>query len=97
MMEELLGQIAQYGVAFAVLVAAVIYFLGREKKKETEIERLHQELRESEKESLTALYKTTALLDKMLEQDKTKNELILKEIDLMRLSIEAKIDALKKL
>ena len=94
-MEELLTQIAQYGVAFTVLVAAVIYFLGREKKKEAEIERLHQELRESEKESLTALYKTTALLEKMLEQDKTKNELLLKEIDLMRLSIEAKIDSLK--
>ena len=87
--------VAQTGVAFAVLVAAVIYFLGREKKKEAEIERLHQELRESEKESLTALYKTTALLEKMLEQDKTKNELLLKEIDLMRISIEAKIDSLK--
>jgi alcohol dehydrogenase class IV len=94
-MEDLLMNVAQTGVAFAVLVAAVIYFLGREKKKEAEIERLHQELRESEKESLTALYKTTALLEKMLEQDKTKNELLLKEIDLMRISIEAKIDSLK--
>lgn len=94
-MEDLLSNIAQMGVAFSVLVAAIIYFLGREKKKESEIERLHQELRDSEKESLTALYKTTALLEKMLEQDKTKNELLLKEIDLMRLSIEAKIDSLK--
>lgn len=94
-MEDLLSNIAQMGVAFTVLVAAIIYFLGREKKKESEIERLHQELRDSEKESLTALYKTTALLEKMLEQDKTKNELLLKEIDLMRVSIEAKIDSLK--
>lgn len=94
-MEDLLSNIAQMGVAFTVLVAAIIYFLGREKKKESEIERLHQELHNSEKESLTALYKTTALLEKMLEQDKTKNELLLKEIDLMRVSIEAKIDSLK--
>jgi hypothetical protein len=95
-MEELLMNIAQYGIAFSVLVAAVIYFLGREKKKEAEIERLNVELRDVEKENLTALMKVMAFMEKMVEQDKVKNELLLKEIDLMRVSIEAKIEALKK-
>jgi TolA-binding protein len=47
--------------------------------------------------SQIATFQTLALRlgEKMLEQDKIKNELLLKEIDLMRISIEAKIDSLK--
>ena len=94
-MEELLLNIANYGIAFSVLIAVIFYFLGKEKKKDAEIEELHKELRDSEKENLTTLYKVMALMEKLTETDKIKNELLLKEIGEMRTSIENKIDNLK--
>jgi uncharacterized membrane protein YvbJ len=95
MLEETLGRIAEYGVIVAILVAIILYFYKREEKKDAEIEKLHNELRENEKESLTALLKLSALIDKMLETDKVKNEALLKEMAAMRTSIENKIDNLK--
>jgi uncharacterized membrane protein YvbJ len=95
MLEETLGRIAEYGVIVAILVAIILYFYKREDKKDAEIEKLHNELRENEKESLTALLKLSALIDKMLETDKVKNEALLKEMAAMRTSIENKIDNLK--
>jgi preprotein translocase subunit YajC len=88
---DLIGGIAQYGIAFVVLAAAIIYFLRRESKKEDEIKTLHQELRNAEKENLTALQKVTGVMERMVEG----SEDIKSEIRLMRESIERKIDNLK--
>jgi preprotein translocase subunit YajC len=95
-MNELLLNLAQLGPIVALLIVAILYFLKREQKKDLEIEALHKELRENEKESLTALLKLSALIDKMLDADATKNKLLIVEIQAMKLSIEAKIDALNK-
>lgn len=95
MLEETLGRIAEYGVIVAILVAIILYFYKREDKKDAEIEKLNIELRENEKETLTALLKLSTLIDKMLETDKVKNESLLKEMAAMRTSIENKIDNLK--
>lgn len=88
---NLIGSIAQYGIAFVVLASAIIYFLRRESKKEEEIKSLHQELRNAEKENLTALQKVTGVMERMVEgSDDIKSE-----IRLVRESIERKIDNLK--
>lgn len=94
-MQEILGNIAEYSIIVAILVAIILYFYKREEKKDAEIDKLHTELRETEKENLTALLKLSALIDKMLETDKVKNELLIKEIQAMKVSIETKIDNLK--
>ncbi len=74
MVEELLIELVKIGPIVTLLVAAVIYFLKREKKKEQEIEKLNEELRESEKENLTALYKTTVLFEQFkIELERLKD------------------------
>ena len=88
-------KIGEYGIVVLILVGIIKYFLEREKKKEKEIEDLHSELRDVEKENLTALMKVTALMSKVIDNDNAKNELLMKEIQNMKESILAKIDAIK--
>jgi len=95
MTDSLIQQIAQGGVAFSVMLLAIIYFVNREKKKDKEIENLNKTIREIEKENLKALYSVLNYLEK--SSDKYDNSFIqLKnDIDVMRQSIENKIENLK--
>jgi hypothetical protein len=92
---EILTEIAKLSPMLGLLIVGIIYFFKKEKGYKTEIGELHKELRDAEKENLTALYQVTNFMDKMLESDKTKNQLLLKEIETMRNSIENKIESLK--
>lgn len=94
-MIDILLEIAKIGPVVAILVASLIYFIRRENKNELEIESLHKELRESEKENLTALLKVTGVLEKVMDSEKIGNEKVLNSIEEMRRSIEDKINNLK--
>ncbi len=95
MSTDLLSQVAQGGIAFAVLVSAILYFLSREKKKDKEIEDLNTLLRDVEKENLTALYKVLNYLEKAQEKDNTNFSELKRDIDEMRKSIEGKLNSIK--
>ena len=95
MSTDLLSQVAQGGIAFAVLVSAILYFLSREKKKDKEIEDLNTLLRDVEKENLTALYKVLNYLEKAQEKDNSNFSELKRDIDEMRKSIEDKLKAIK--
>ena len=73
-MDNLLIQIAQGGIAFAVLIVVVIYLKSQIKKKDEEIAKLHQDIRDSEKENLTILFRVVGYMErgeKNLEDLKT--------------------------
>lgn len=73
-MDNLLIQIAQGGIAFAVLIVVVWYLKQQIKKKDEEIAKLHQEIRDSEKENLTILFRVVGYMErgeKNLEDLKT--------------------------
>ena len=91
MTPELIGQITQGGIAFTVLLAAILYFLKREKKKDEEIEKLNMLLREVEKENLTAMYKVLNYLEKSQEKDESKFAELKLSIEEFRKSIEEKL------
>lgn len=95
MTTDLLTQVAQGGIAFAVLVSAILYFLNREKKKDKEIEDLNTLLRDVEKENLTALYKVLNYLEKAQEKDNSNFSELKRDIDEMRKSIEGKLNTIK--
>jgi len=94
-MDNLLIQVAQGGIAFTILVAAIFYFLKREKKKDKEIEDLNTLLRDVEKENLTALYKVLNYLEKAQEKDNSNFSELKRDIDEMRKSIEDKLKTIK--
>lgn len=65
MTEEILMSLIKMGPVVALLVAAVWYFLAREKKLEEEVDNLNKELRENEKQNVTLLYKVLAWMEKL--------------------------------
>lgn len=65
MTEEILMSLIKMGPVVGLLVAAVWYFLAREKKLEEEVYNLNKELRENEKENVTLLYKVLAWMEKL--------------------------------
>lgn len=64
-MEELLTELAKMGPVIAVLISAIYYFLGREKKYEEKIEELNKEIREIDKENVSLLIRISATLEKL--------------------------------
>ena len=91
-MTEILTNIAEYSVVVALLVVMVIYFMNKEKKKDTEISDLHKELRETEKENLTLLLKISALMDKL----SVNNDAILGDIKNLKEFIKDRLDKIEK-
>jgi uncharacterized protein YoxC len=89
MINDIMMNIAQMGVAFSLLIAAVYYFQKKEKAKDVEIQELNKIIREIEKENLTTLYKVISILEK-------NDEILIKELNSVKDSIERKIDGLKK-
>ncbi len=96
MLLNILSELATIGPIVALLIAAIIYFLKRENKKDVEIEELQEQLRESEKENLTALYKTTALFEKFTSTEEHNYQMLLKELNETRKSLEDKISEINK-
>ena len=91
-MEDLLLEIAKIGPVFTLLIIAIWYFLSREKKKDKEIEKLNLQLRESDRDNLAVLLKVAALIDKVLDTEKTNNELLIKDIETLLLKNPKKND-----
>lgn len=67
-MEEILVNIAKMGPVVGLLIAAIWYFLNREKVKDQEIKELRDQMKESDKENLTALLKVSALIEKLIDK-----------------------------
>lgn len=69
MIEDIFITLAKNGPVVALLIAAVWYFLKREKKMEMKIEELNKELRESDKENVSLLIKISATLKKLTDNE----------------------------
>lgn len=95
MIEDLIMNIAQYGIAFTVLVLSIYYFLGKEKKYQKQIEDLNQQLRQNEKESLELMVKLAATMDKFIDNDTRNKEDVLRELKSLEKVLITRIDALK--
>lgn len=85
-MDNIIAQIVQGGIAFSILILVVWYLKEELKKKDKQIEALQTELRESEKDNLTLLYKVVGFME--------KGE---KNFDDLKAFIQSKIDELKNL
>jgi len=100
MIEEILKTLMQLGPVVTILVAVIFYLNKKLTKKEEiceeEIDRLHSELRETEKENLTAMYKILAFVEKIDGKDKSRSDILLKELQETRKSIEDKLNDLNK-
>lgn len=91
-MIELLTELAKISPLIALMVVAIIYFIKKETGYKAEITQLQAELRESEKDNLTALYKVTNIFETVL----AKNDVISKEIESLKEYIKERLDRIEK-
>lgn len=59
--------------------------------KESELKELHKYVRDSDSENIKILEKVSSTLDKVMEQDKTGNSTVLKELDNLKQLIFLKL------
>jgi hypothetical protein len=77
---EMFAQLAQYGIAFLVLGLSLLYFYIKEKGYIDQINKLNNELKINQKETLQTLIKTTTILDKLIQDSADNNESVHNEL-----------------
>lgn len=107
MMEtELLLEMTKIGPLVTLLIIAIFYFLRREKKLEEKleveqehcdikIEKLHNELRNSEKENLAIISSLSDLVDKLNTDTNNSNLMLTNEIKNLKEFLKDRLDYLK--
>ena len=92
---DFLAPIAQAGLAFATLVAGIYYFLKKENKYQAEIDKLHSELRQQEKDTLTIIQSLTITMDKVLVNETATRTELHQELKELKQVILDKIESIK--
>jgi hypothetical protein len=90
--EKLLQNLAEQGPVVTIAILVCLYFYKQVGKKEKEIETLNGYIRESDKENLQILNDVNNTLDKVLENQKHSNEMVVKEIENLKEYISLKLD-----
>ena len=105
-MEELLLELTKVGPLAMVLITAIFYFLRREKKIEDQIDaertdyneridKLHIELRNSEKENLAIISSLSDLVDKLNTNTNNSNLMLTAEIKNLKEFLKDRLDQIK--
>ena len=85
---DLIGDLYDLSPIIAILLAGITYLVisinKREnalKEKDLELKELQKYIRESEKENLNTLKKVSGTLDRVIDSQKSSDNIVLKEID----------------
>lgn len=85
---DLIGDLYDLSPIIAILLAGITYLVisinKREnalKEKDSELKELQKYIRESEKENLNTLKKVSGTLDRVIDSQKSSDNIVLKEID----------------
>ncbi len=90
--DKMLEKLAEQGPVVTIAILVCIYFYKQVNKKEKEIDTLNGYIRESDKENLQILNDVNNTLDKVLENQKHSNEIVIKEIENLKEYISLKLD-----
>lgn len=95
-MDQILLGLAKLAPVIATLVAGIYYFLNKEKKYIAQIEKLQEELRINEKETLKLIQSLTVTMDKVIHSENDTRVEVLNEIKILKETIVGRIESLKK-
>jgi hypothetical protein len=80
-MNSLIGTLAEQGALISLFIIICWYLVKQISKREKEVIDLNDYIRESEKENLQVLNDVNNTLDKVLENQKHSNDMVIKEIE----------------
>lgn len=95
MIETVFTSLMTQGPLVTLLIGVIVYFYRREKKCETRVYDLHDELRTQDKDNLQALLRVTMLIESNIDHENNMNDKLLSEIYIMKKDIITQIEALK--
>lgn len=89
--DKMIEKLAEQGPIVTIAILVCLYFYKQLGKKEKEIETLNGYVRESDKENLQILNEVNNTLDKVLENQKQSNQMVIKEIENLKEYISLKM------
>lgn len=89
--DTIIQKLAEQGPVVSIAMLVCLYFYKQVNKKEKEIETLNGYIRDSDKENLQILNDVNNTLDKVLENQKHSNEMVIKEIEYLKEYISLKM------
>ena len=90
--EHFIDNLTEKSIVYTILFLVIIYLIYRLHQKEKELSELQKTIRENEKENMNILTQVSATLDRVIEGQRTTNEMIFRELqnlkDFVRYLIE---------
>lgn len=78
--EQFLNKMTEKNIVYTLLMLVIIYLVWKLHHKEKEITELQKSIRENEKENMSILTQVSATLDRVIEGQRTTNEMIFREL-----------------
>lgn len=94
--EQFLDKLTEKNIVYTILVIVIAYLGWRLHIKEKEISDLQKSIRENEKENLNILTQVSATLDRVIEGQRTTNEMIFRELQNLKEFIRYLIESNRK-
>lgn len=94
--EQFLDKLTEKNIVYTILMVVIIYLGWRLNGREKEISELQKSSRESEKENMNILNQVSATLDRVIEGQRTTNEMIFREIQNLKEFIRFTMENKKK-
>ena len=95
-LEQFLQKLSEKNIVYTILVIAIAYLVWRLHNKEKEISEQQKQIRENEKENLEILNQVSATLDRVIEGQRTTNDMIFRELQNLKEYIKLSFDSSRK-
>lgn len=94
--EQFLDKLTEKNIVYTILIIVIAYLGWRLHNREKEITELQKSIRENEKENLNILTQVSATLDRVIEGQRTTNEMIFRELQNLKEFIRYLIESNRK-
>jgi hypothetical protein len=82
--EHLLDNLTEKSIVYTLLIFVIGYLIWKLHHKEKEVTELQKTIRENEKENMSILTQVSATLDRVIEGQRTTNEMIFRELQSLK-------------
>ena len=79
-LEHFMDNLTEKSIVYSILLLVVGYLGWRLHNKEAELKELQKSIRENEKDNLNILIQVNATLDRVIEGQRTTNEMVFREL-----------------
>ena len=95
-LEQFLNKLTEKNIVYTMLVIAIAYLVWRLNNREKEVSEQQKQMRENERENLEILNQVSATLDRVIEGQRTTNDMIFRELQNLKEYIKLSFEARKK-